>query len=66
MVLTFSEPVGSTGAQVQVKSPTGVNVALGDLDFEHGSAGFRAARRLAGAQSAVGEVGSRGRGMRAG
>jgi copper resistance protein C len=31
VVLTFNEPVGSTGAQVQVKSPTGVNVALGDI-----------------------------------
>lgn len=31
VVLTFNEPVGSTGAQLQVKSPTGVNVALGDI-----------------------------------
>ncbi|GAA1515671.1 hypothetical protein GCM10009741_12710 [Kribbella lupini] len=55
-MLTFGELIASTGAQVQVKSPTGVNGALGELDFEHGSAGFRASRRLAGAQTAVREV----------
>ncbi|TWD79059.1 hypothetical protein FB561_0109 [Kribbella amoyensis] len=32
VVMTFNEPVGSTGAQVQVKSPTGTNVATGDLE----------------------------------
>ncbi len=31
VVLTFSEPVGSNGTQVQVKSPTGKNVATGDV-----------------------------------
>jgi methionine-rich copper-binding protein CopC len=31
VVLTFNEPVGSTGAQVQVKSPTGNNVSSGDI-----------------------------------
>ncbi len=31
VVLTFNEPVGSTGAQVQVKSPTGNNVSTGDI-----------------------------------
>ncbi|ADB34755.1 copper resistance protein CopC [Kribbella flavida DSM 17836] len=32
VVLTFNEPVGSTGAKVEVKSPTGVNVASGELE----------------------------------
>lgn len=31
VVLTFNEPVGSTGAEVQVKSPTGNNVSTGDI-----------------------------------
>ncbi|TCO34655.1 hypothetical protein EV652_102723 [Kribbella steppae] len=31
VVLTFSEPVGSNGTQVQVKSPSGKNVATGDV-----------------------------------
>jgi methionine-rich copper-binding protein CopC len=31
VVLTFSEPVGSNGTQVQVKSPSGKNVATGDM-----------------------------------
>lgn len=31
IVLTFNEPVGSTGAEVQVKSPTGNNVSSGDI-----------------------------------
>jgi methionine-rich copper-binding protein CopC len=31
VVLTFNEPVGSTGAEVQVKSPSGANVSTGDL-----------------------------------
>ena len=31
VVLTFSEPIGSNGTQVQVKSPTGKNVASGDV-----------------------------------
>jgi methionine-rich copper-binding protein CopC len=31
VVLTFNEPVGSTGAEVQVKSPTGANVSVGDI-----------------------------------
>ena len=31
VVLTFNEPVGSTGAEVQVKSPTGVNVSTGEI-----------------------------------
>ncbi|MFI7067779.1 copper resistance protein CopC [Kribbella sp. NPDC050124] len=31
VVLTFSEPVGSNGTQVQVKSPSGKNVASGDV-----------------------------------
>jgi methionine-rich copper-binding protein CopC len=31
VVLTFNEPVGSNGAQVQVKSPSGKNVATGDV-----------------------------------
>ncbi|GAA2793386.1 copper resistance protein CopC [Kribbella solani] len=31
VILTFSEPVGSDGTQVQVKSPSGKNVANGDL-----------------------------------
>ena len=31
VVLTFSEPVGSNGTQVQVKSPSGKNVAAGDV-----------------------------------
>jgi methionine-rich copper-binding protein CopC len=31
VVLTFSEPVGATGTQVQVKSPGGTNVATGDV-----------------------------------
>jgi len=31
VVLTFNEPVGSNGTQVQVKSPSGVNVASGDV-----------------------------------
>jgi methionine-rich copper-binding protein CopC len=31
VVLTFNEPVGSNGTQVQVKSPNGTNVASGDL-----------------------------------
>ena len=31
VVLTFNEPVGSNGTQVQVKSPTGKNVASGDV-----------------------------------
>jgi methionine-rich copper-binding protein CopC len=30
-VLTFSEPVGSNGTQVQVKSPNGTDVASGDV-----------------------------------
>ncbi|TDD53201.1 copper resistance protein CopC [Kribbella antibiotica] len=30
VVLTFNEPVGSNGTQIQVKSPAGVNVALGN------------------------------------
>ncbi len=30
VVLTFNEPVGSNGTQVQVKSPSGTNVANGD------------------------------------
>lgn len=30
VVLTFNEPVGSNGTQIQVKSPGGVNVATGD------------------------------------
>ncbi|GAA1668628.1 hypothetical protein GCM10009745_08820 [Kribbella yunnanensis] len=29
VVLTFNEPVGSNGTQIQVKSPAGVNVATG-------------------------------------
>jgi len=32
VVLTFNEPVGSTGAEVQVKSPTGNNVSTGDIE----------------------------------
>lgn len=32
VVMTFNEPVGSTGAQVQIKSPSGKNVARGQLD----------------------------------
>lgn len=31
VVLTFNEPVGSSGTQVQVKSPTGANVATGEV-----------------------------------
>lgn len=31
VVLTFNEPVGATGTQVQVKSPNGTNVANGDV-----------------------------------
>ncbi|MFC5265860.1 copper resistance protein CopC [Kribbella qitaiheensis] len=31
VVLTFSEPVGSTGAEVQVKSPSGANVSAGQI-----------------------------------
>jgi len=31
VVLTFNEPVGSNGTQVLVKSPTGKNVANGDV-----------------------------------
>jgi copper resistance protein C len=31
VVLTFSGPVGSNGTQVQVKSPTGKDVATGDV-----------------------------------
>jgi methionine-rich copper-binding protein CopC len=31
VVLTFNEPIGSTGAEVQVKSPTGNNVSSGDI-----------------------------------
>jgi methionine-rich copper-binding protein CopC len=31
VVLTFNEPIGSNGTQVQVKSPTGKNVASGDV-----------------------------------
>jgi len=31
VVLTFNEPVGSTGAEVQVKSPKGTNVSTGQL-----------------------------------
>ncbi|WP_112242439.1 copper resistance CopC family protein [Kribbella monticola] len=31
VVLTFNEPVGSTGAEVQVKSPSGNNVSTGDI-----------------------------------
>jgi hypothetical protein len=31
VVLTFNEPVGATGTQVQVKSPKGANVATGDV-----------------------------------
>jgi methionine-rich copper-binding protein CopC len=31
VILTFNEPVGSNGTQVQVKSPSGVNVANGDV-----------------------------------
>ena len=31
VVLTFNEPVGATGTQVQVKSPGGTNVATGDV-----------------------------------
>ncbi|QNE22913.1 copper resistance protein CopC [Kribbella qitaiheensis] len=31
VVLTFNEPVGRTGAEVQVKSPTGNNVSSGDI-----------------------------------
>lgn len=31
VVLTFNEPVGSTGAEVQVKSPSGANVSTGQL-----------------------------------
>ncbi|TDU91298.1 hypothetical protein EV138_4902 [Kribbella voronezhensis] len=31
VVLTFNEPVGSTGAEVQVKSPSGNNVSTGDV-----------------------------------
>jgi methionine-rich copper-binding protein CopC len=31
VVLTFNEPVGSTGAELQVKSPSGVNVASGAI-----------------------------------
>ncbi|MFI5730874.1 copper resistance protein CopC [Kribbella sp. NPDC051587] len=30
VVLTFNEPVGSNGTQIQVKSPAGVNVATGN------------------------------------
>ncbi|MFC6162800.1 copper resistance CopC family protein [Kribbella jiaozuonensis] len=30
VILTFNEPVGSNGTQVQVKSPSGTNVANGD------------------------------------
>nr|WP_202886597.1 copper resistance CopC family protein [Kribbella sandramycini] len=30
VVLTFNEPVGSSGLQIQVKSPAGVNVATGE------------------------------------
>jgi methionine-rich copper-binding protein CopC len=32
VVLTFNEPVGSNGTQVQVKSPGGTNVANGDAE----------------------------------
>ena len=31
LVMTFNEPVGSNGTQVQVKSPSGVNVATGEI-----------------------------------
>jgi hypothetical protein len=31
VVLTFNEPVGANGTQVQVKSPNGTNVANGDV-----------------------------------
>lgn len=31
VVLTFNEPVGSNGTQVQVNSPSGTNVASGDV-----------------------------------
>lgn len=31
VVLTFNEPVGSTGAEVQVKSPSGNNVSTGEI-----------------------------------
>jgi methionine-rich copper-binding protein CopC len=31
VVLTFNEPVGRTGAEVQVKSPSGANFAAGDI-----------------------------------
>ena len=31
VVLTFNEPVGSTGAEVQVKSPSGNNVSSGEI-----------------------------------
>lgn len=31
VVLTFNEPVGSTGAEVQVKSPKGTNVSTGEI-----------------------------------
>ena len=31
VVLTFNEPVGSTGAEVQVVSPKGTNVSTGEL-----------------------------------
>jgi methionine-rich copper-binding protein CopC len=32
VILTFNEPVGSNGTQVQVKSPSGTNVANGDAE----------------------------------
>jgi methionine-rich copper-binding protein CopC len=31
VVLTFNEPIGSTGAVVQVKSPTGTTVSTGEI-----------------------------------
>ncbi|MEU4191422.1 copper resistance CopC family protein [Kribbella sp. NPDC026611] len=31
VILTFNEPIGSNGTQVQVKSPSGVNVASGNV-----------------------------------
>jgi copper resistance protein C len=31
LVMTFNEPVGSTGTQVQVKSPSGNNVSTGEI-----------------------------------
>jgi methionine-rich copper-binding protein CopC len=31
VILTFNEPIGSNGTQVQVKAPSGTNVANGDV-----------------------------------